>query len=56
MFSHYLTDIEGIATYPIVSLLLFVPFFIGVVVFAFRMNKEHVDKMSRLPLDQQQEP
>ena len=51
MFSHYLEAIEGIATYPLASLLIFLPFFIGVLVYVARMKKEDADRLSQLPLD-----
>ena len=51
MFSHYLEAIEGVASYPVVSLLVFLVFFAGVLIFVFRMKKDHVDTMSRLPLN-----
>jgi cbb3-type cytochrome oxidase subunit 3 len=51
MFSHYFEAIEGIATYPVVSLLLFVVVFAGVLVHVFRMKKEDADRMSQLPLN-----
>jgi cbb3-type cytochrome oxidase subunit 3 len=51
MFSHYLETIEGIASYPLISLLIFIPFFIGVLIYVVRMKKEDADKMSNLPLN-----
>ena len=51
MFSHYLEAIEGITSYPLFSLLIFVPFFVGVLIYVARMKKEDADKMSRLPLN-----
>ncbi|HTY38438.1 MAG TPA: CcoQ/FixQ family Cbb3-type cytochrome c oxidase assembly chaperone [Bacteroidota bacterium] len=51
MFSQYLETIEGIASYPILSLLIFIPFFLGVLYHVLRMKKEDADKMSRLPLN-----
>ncbi|MBI5475454.1 MAG: CcoQ/FixQ family Cbb3-type cytochrome c oxidase assembly chaperone [Ignavibacteriales bacterium] len=52
MFSEYLQQIEGIASYPLVSLFIFIPFFIIVLFIVFRMRKEHTDYMSNLPLDE----
>ena len=51
MFSHYLETIEGIASYPLLSLLIFIPFFVGVLIYVVRMKKEDADKMSQLPLN-----
>jgi hypothetical protein len=52
MFSQYLQQIEGIASYPLISLFIFIPFFIIVLFIVFRMRKEHTDYMSNLPLDE----
>lgn len=51
MISHVLSSIEGVAFYPIFSLLIFVPFFILVTLKVLRMDKTHAQKMSQLPLD-----
>jgi cytochrome c oxidase cbb3-type subunit I/II len=50
MLSQYLETIAGIAAYPIVSLFVFVPFFIGVVIYVLRMKKDEEERMSQLPL------
>jgi cytochrome c oxidase cbb3-type subunit 4 len=52
MFSQYLQQIEGIASYPLISLFIFIPFFIIVLFIVLRMRKEHTDYMSNLPLDE----
>lgn len=51
MFSHILESIEGIGIYQLVSLFIFVPFFIGVLVYVIRMKKEDADRMSNIPLN-----
>jgi hypothetical protein len=51
MFSNILQAIEGIEVYQIISSLIFVPFFVGVVVYVVRMKKEDADRMSQLPLN-----
>jgi cytochrome c oxidase cbb3-type subunit 4 len=51
MIAEVLRSIEGIATYPVVSMMVFVPFFLGVCVMVVRMRKEHSDRMSKLPLE-----
>jgi hypothetical protein len=51
MFSNILQAIEGIGVYTIVSLFIFVPFFVGVLVYVIRMKKDEADKMSQLPLN-----
>ena len=48
---HNLTGIDGVEIYPILSLLIFVLFFTAVILFVVKMNKKHVDQMSALPLE-----
>lgn len=50
MFKHYFELIHGVDIYPIFSLLVFVPFFIGVFFWVFIQRKEHVQYMGNLPL------
>lgn len=43
---------DGVATYPIISLLVFFALFTGVIIYVFfLMRKEHVEKMAKLPLE-----
>lgn len=51
MFDNILTSIEGIAIYPIFSLIVFLLFFIGLTVWVLRVDKKYIDKMSELPLE-----
>ncbi len=51
MISEVLSSIGGVQLYPIITLLLFFGAFIGVVIWALRMRKQEVVRLSRLPLD-----
>lgn len=51
MFSNILEAIEGIGAYQLLSLLIFVLFFAGVLIYAIRMKKQDADRMSKLPLN-----
>lgn len=42
---------QHIAAYPIISLVIFVAFFTGVILWAFSLSRSHVNHMSQLPLD-----
>jgi cytochrome c oxidase cbb3-type subunit 3 len=55
MFSNILSTIEGVTAYPMISLAIFVPFFLGVVFYVVRMKSDYIEKMSHLPLDNQQD-
>lgn len=52
MFKNILESIDGIAIWPIIGLILFFVFFIVMLVFVIRNDKEHDEYMSKLPLDQ----
>lgn len=50
--SHNLTEIMGIEIYPIISLLIFVLFFIIVLWRTFRMSKAEVEMLSNIPFEE----
>lgn len=49
--SQNLTSIDGIAIFPILSLLIFTLFFAVVILYVIRMKKSHVEILSAIPLD-----
>lgn len=49
MFKNYFNGIDGIATYPIVSLLAFFLFFTAVAVWIFRADKKQLNELANLP-------
>ena len=51
MLSQYLSSIEGVSVYPIVSLFIFVPFFVIVTVWVFRLDKNFLNYMGEMPLN-----
>lgn len=50
-FTYYLEKIAGISVYPLVSLLLFVSFFIIVTFWVLRTDKKTIEHIENLPLD-----
>jgi cytochrome c oxidase cbb3-type subunit 4 len=48
---HNLTTIEGIDIYPLISLLIFILFFVIVLVRVIRMSKAEVEELSNIPMD-----
>jgi cytochrome c oxidase cbb3-type subunit 4 len=40
-----------IAAFPIISLVIFVSFFVGAVLWALSLSRKHVEHMSHLPLE-----
>ena len=55
MFKYYFESIENVATGPVISLIIFFAFFIALIIWLWRMDKKHVDKMKNLPLDESDE-
>lgn len=50
-FKNYLETIAGINIYPLISLVIFVAFFAGLLWYVFRMSRQEVDEMKAIPLD-----
>ena len=55
MFKHYFERIIGIEIYPMISLFLFLLFFIGLLIWVFKADKKYIDQMSNAPLDEPNE-
>jgi cbb3-type cytochrome oxidase subunit 3 len=51
-----LSEVENLNAYGLFSLLLFFAFFTGVMVWAFALKKNHLEKMGNLPLDGGERP
>ncbi|MEJ2614752.1 MAG: cbb3-type cytochrome c oxidase subunit 3 [Ignavibacteriaceae bacterium] len=51
MYKEVLQSIEGIGIYPIISMIVFVIFFVIVLIWYFKADKKYLNKMSNLPLD-----
>lgn len=50
-FINYLETITGISIYPLVTLMIFVPFFVLIVLYVLGTNREKWNKMGEMPLD-----
>jgi len=50
--SHYLQSIDGVTIYPIISLLIFLTMFSLLTIWALRIRKEDIQKMSMMPFDE----
>ena len=48
---HNMETIEGVATYPILSLLIFFIFFVGLGFWVLTYKKEKISEMSQMPLN-----
>ncbi len=43
--------IAGIEIYPLISLVIFVVFFVGLTIYVVRADKKHIKKLANIPLD-----
>lgn len=51
LVSHYFESVSGIEIYPIISFLIFFFFFLVVGLMVIRMDKNDIEELSNLPLD-----
>jgi len=49
----YMESIEGVATYPMISLVIFFAFFMILGWWVFTASKSYIDEVSQLPLDKE---
>ncbi|MDN3593702.1 CcoQ/FixQ family Cbb3-type cytochrome c oxidase assembly chaperone [Zunongwangia endophytica] len=47
-----LESIDGVAVYPMVSLLIFFIFFVGLFAWVITAKKEHINQVSNIPLEE----
>lgn len=50
MYKEILQSIEGVEIYPIISLIVFVVYFIVITIRLIRMDKNYINEMKQLPL------
>jgi hypothetical protein len=51
MYTEILRSIAGIHIFPVISLVLFIAFFTGMLVRVMRLERSQVDRYARLPLE-----
>lgn len=51
MIKNVLNGIHGVDIYPIISLLIFVPFFVGLIWWVIKVDRKHIQELETLPLD-----
>ena len=49
----YMDSIEGIEIYPIISLIIFFTFFVGLFYWVLTAKKDYIERVSNIPLDNQ---
>jgi hypothetical protein len=56
MYTEVLRAIDGIAVFPVISLVLFVAVFSTMLVLTARMDRRRLDRLAQLPLDDPNHP
>jgi len=51
MIRNYLQSIEGVEIYPLISLVVFILFFVIMFIWIIRVDKNYIKEMEELPLD-----
>ncbi|MCC7453236.1 MAG: cbb3-type cytochrome c oxidase subunit 3 [Crocinitomix sp.] len=48
---NHLTSIDGIEIYPVVSLVIFFTFFVGLGIYILRADRAKIEEIKQIPLD-----
>jgi len=51
MIRNLLQSIEGVEIYPLISLIVFLVFFVAILVWMLMIDKNYIKEMEQLPLD-----
>ena len=51
---HNMETIDGVAIFPILSLVIFFAFFVGLGIWVYSYKKEKIEEMSQIPLKDDQ--
>ena len=51
MYKNVLQAIEGIGIFPIISMLIFLAVFMAAILWVFKADKQHLQRMAELPLE-----
>jgi Ca2+/Na+ antiporter len=54
VYKELLQSIDGVSVYPIISLVVFVLFFIVILVWMLKVDKKYIKKMENLPFEQEE--
>jgi transcriptional antiterminator len=52
-FINYLKSIAGVEIYPMISLFIFLIFFIALAIYAIKADKEHINELKNIPLEKE---
>ncbi|MBI3135716.1 MAG: cbb3-type cytochrome c oxidase subunit 3 [Bacteroidetes bacterium] len=48
-----LTSIDGIEIFPIISLVIFFSFFVGLGIYVLRTDRKKIEELKQMPLDEE---
>lgn len=52
MYKNILQSIDNIAIWPVISFVIFFIFFVGLLLWVFTRDKEFIEKMKALPIEE----
>jgi hypothetical protein len=52
MFKEVLQSIEGVEFYTIISMMIIILFFVGMIIWLLKVDKKYIKTMSELPLEE----
>ncbi|MDH5368265.1 MAG: cytochrome C oxidase Cbb3 [Cyclobacteriaceae bacterium] len=55
MFKYYFEQVNNVEVWPIISLIIFITFFIGLLVWVVKVDKKYIQDMSNLPVEEDAE-
>jgi cbb3-type cytochrome oxidase subunit 3 len=56
MYKYVLRSIEGVETFPIIALIIFFSFFVGLLWWVMRKDKTYINHLSAMPFDKNEGP
>jgi hypothetical protein len=55
LIKEFLQSVDGISVYPIVSLIVFVLFFVIILIWMLKVDKNYIKKMEKLPFEKEED-
>lgn len=52
---HHMETIAGIEIFPLISLIIFFTFFVGLTIYIMRADKKQINEIANLPLDENED-
>lgn len=53
MFKYYFERVQDVEIFPVISLLIFVIFFISLLIWVMKADKKYINSMEHLPLSEE---